>query len=67
MFGWLARRKAYDEAVHADARAMIDHYGEQAFFEARLRQHETDTIDNDRPPGHWERVKEEIRRMQKAR
>lgn len=68
MFKWLRRRKS-DPLVDADARAFIERCGSEAYFEARLRQHDDDVrvIDGNRPLGHWERVKEAIRKQQTGR
>lgn len=59
MFNWLRQRDADDPLVQSDARALIERFGADAYFEARLRQHDDDVrvIDGNRPPGHWERVK----------
>lgn len=64
MFDWLRRRRAEQELVESDARVFIERFGESAYFEARLRQHDdAGIIDANRPPYHWERVKDAIGRM----
>jgi hypothetical protein len=68
MFAWFARHAAYPALVEADARALIERFGEQAYSEARFRQHDApDVVDANRPAGHWEHVKETIRRMEGRR
>ena len=68
MFAWIKRRAAYRALVEADARALIEQFGEQAYSEARERQHfPPDTEVGNRPAHHWERVKEAIRRMEGGR
>lgn len=65
MFSWLRRGNSPDPLVESDARAMIERFGEDAYLEARLRQHDdVKVIDGNRPAGHWQRVKEAIRKMQ---
>jgi hypothetical protein len=63
MIGWFRRRAAYRALIEADAKALIEQFGEIAYLEARFRQHE-EIVDASRPAGHWERVKEAIRRME---
>lgn len=64
MIVWLRKRREYRALVERDAENMIARFGEDAYLEARLRQHDANrVIDGNRPPGHWERVKEEIRRQ----
>lgn len=55
---------ADDSLVQSDARALIERFGADAYFEARLGQHDDDVrvIDGNRPPGHWARVKRAIAR-----
>ena len=68
MSGWLRRRREARALVDSDAQALIERFGEDAYLEARLRQHDASrVIDVDRPPGHWERVKEAIRKQQGRR
>lgn len=68
MFAWLMRRRAYRALVEADAAALVARYGPDAYLEARLRSHrERDLIDGNRPPEHWARVKEAIRRRESQR
>ena len=44
--------------------AGVERFGEQAYSEARFRQHDApDVVDANRPVGHWERAKEAIRRI----
>jgi len=54
------RRRDARALIESDAQALIERFGEDAYLEARLRQHDTDAaiIDGNRPPGHWEWVKE---------
>jgi hypothetical protein len=64
MLSFFHRRAAYRALIEADAKALIERFGEQAYSEARFRQHEApDVVDANRPATHWERVKEAIRRM----
>jgi hypothetical protein len=66
MIGWLRRRAAYRVLMEADAKALIERFGEQAYSEARFRQHDApDVVEGNRPAGHWERVKEAIRRIER--
>ncbi len=68
MFAFFRRRAEYRAIIEADAKALIERFGEQAYSEARFRQHETpDIVDANRPPGHWERVKEAIRHIEAGR
>lgn len=68
MFDWLRRRKVARHLVASDARALVERFGAQAYLEARLRQHEQrDVFDGNRPPGHWERVKNAIDHAQRAK
>jgi hypothetical protein len=65
MIGWFRRRAEYRALIEADAKALIERFGEGAYSEARFRQHDApDVVDVNRPPGHWERVKEAIRRKE---
>jgi hypothetical protein len=66
MIGWFHRRAAYRAIIEADAKAQIEQFGEIAYLEARFRQHE-EIVDASRPAGHWERVKEAIRRIEAGR
>jgi hypothetical protein len=44
--------------------AGVERFGEQAYSEARFRQHDApDVVDANRAAGHWERAKEAIRRI----
>ena len=68
MIGWLRRRAEYRALIEADAKALIERFGDQAYSEARKRQHYQ--LDGDyvnRPEYHWERVKEAIRRIEAER
>jgi len=68
MSNWYRRRAAYRVIVEADAKALIERFGDQAYSEARKRQH--NQLDGDcvnRPEYHWERVKVAIRRIQRQR
>ena len=68
MINWFHRRAAYRALIEADAKALIEQFGEQAYSEARFRQHDApEVVDANRPVGHWERVKEAIRRMEGPR
>jgi hypothetical protein len=68
MFFFFRRRAAYRTLIEADAKALIERFGEQAYSEARFRQHDApDVVDANRPAGHWECVKEAIRRMEGRR
>ena len=68
MIGWFHRRAAYRALIEADAKALIERFGEQAYSEARFRQHDApDVVDANRPVGHWERVKEAIRQIESRR
>jgi hypothetical protein len=60
------RRVAYRALIEADATALIERFGELAYSEARFRQHD-EVVDANRPAGHWERVKEAIRRIETRR
>jgi hypothetical protein len=65
MIGWFRCRAAYSALIEADAKALIERFGDQAYSEARFRQHDApDVVDVNRPAGHWERVKEAIRRIE---
>ena len=65
MIGWFRRRAEYRALIEADAKALIERFGEQAYSEARFRQHDApDILDANRPADHWERVKEAIRRIE---
>ena len=65
MFNWLRRRKVLRELIESNARALIERFGDAGYVQARLRQHDAlQVIDGYRPPGHWERVKEAIRKQQ---
>ena len=39
MIGWFRRRAEYHALIEADAKALIERFGEQAYSEARFRQH----------------------------
>jgi hypothetical protein len=68
MFSWFRGRAEYRALIEADARALIERFGEQAYSEARFRQHDApDVVDANRPAGHWGRVKEAIRRSEARR
>ena len=63
----LRRRKKSVSWVHKDADDFISALGDQAYFEARNRaQRDKTTVDGDRPPGHWTRVKLEIAKRQEV-
>jgi hypothetical protein len=64
VIGWLRRRAAYRALIESDAKVLIERFGEAAYSEARFRQHDApDVVDANRPAGHWEWVKEAIRRI----
>lgn len=64
MFNWLRRRKP-SLLVESDAHALIERFGKGAYLEAHIRQREAKhAIGGNRPPGHWEQVKEAIRKEQ---
>jgi hypothetical protein len=68
MIGWFRRRAEYRALIEADAKALIERFGEHAYSEARFRQHDApDIVDANRPASHWERVKEAIRRIESRR
>ncbi|TLG77815.1 hypothetical protein [Methylocystis sp. B8] len=68
MLNWLRRRSISRALVESDAHALIERFGEDAYLEARLRQHNDErVIDGNRPLGHWERVKEAIRKRRERR
>ena len=68
MSNWHSRRAAYRVIVEADAKALIERFGDQAYSEARKRQHAApDIVDVNRPEYHWERVKVAIRRIERQR
>jgi hypothetical protein len=64
-FAWFHRRAEYRALIETDTKALIDRLGEQAYSEARERQH-FPPFDEDanRTEHHWERAKEAIRRME---
>ena len=65
MIGWFRHRAEYRALIEADAKALMERFGESAYSEARFRQHDApDVVDANRPADHWERVKEAIRRME---
>jgi hypothetical protein len=68
MSNWYRRRAAYRVIVEADAKALIERFGEQAYSKARFRQHDApNVVDATRPEYHWERVKVAIRRIERQR
>jgi hypothetical protein len=68
MIGWFRRRAEYRALIEADAEALMERFGENAYSEARFRQHDApDVVDANRPAGHWERVKEAIRQIENRR
>ena len=68
MIGWFRRRAECRALIEADAKALIEQFGEEACSEARFRQHDApDVVDANRPVGHWERVKEAIRQIESRR
>jgi hypothetical protein len=65
LISWLRRRKESAELVREDADNFISSFGDQAYYEARDRaRRDKATIDGNRPPGHWTRVKLEIAKRQ---
>jgi hypothetical protein len=68
MINWLRRRAAYRALIEADAKALIEQFGERAYSEARDRQHYPPGGDDaNRPAHHWERVKDAIQRIEARR
>ena len=62
MLQWWRRRRAL---VEADARNLMERFGERAHQEARLRvvdARRNSVIDANRPACHWERVRRVIAR-----
>jgi hypothetical protein len=58
MFGWLERKRRYRALVEQDADDLVARYGDGAYSEAGIRSRlDRDTIDADRPAGHWSEVK----------
>jgi hypothetical protein len=61
MIAWLRKRREYRALVECDAAELIECFGESAYYEARERaHHQPETIDANRPPGHWAQVQAEI-------
>jgi hypothetical protein len=68
MLNWLRHRATHRALIESDAKALIERFGEQAYSEARFRQHDApEVVDANRPAGHWERVKEAIRWLEGRR
>ncbi len=62
MLNWLRRRKIARALVNP-TRALLERFGDGAYLEARLRHGDAlHVVDGNRPPGHWEKVKEAIRK-----
>lgn len=62
---WLRARQERRALVDSDARDLIARFGDQAYYEARMRDFDelrNATVDANRPPGHWSRVKYEVAR-----
>lgn len=63
---WSRRRLDRDRLVQADARSLVERFGERAYDVARGRvveAHRGTVLDLDRPPGHWTRVKVRVAEM----
>ena len=65
---WLTARlfRTADTLVEADARALIDQHGIQAYGVARWRAHQVGTgklVDDSRPSGHWRAVSRRVARL----
>jgi hypothetical protein len=61
MLRWLAKRREYCALIERDATDLMDRFGVYAYSEAGIRSRmEPETIDGNRPKGHWSRVKGEI-------
>ena len=68
MLNCLRRRTISRALVESDARALIERFGDDAYLEALLRRYDASrVIDANRPLGHWEKVKDAIRRLQSRR
>jgi hypothetical protein len=63
LLGFLWRRADWKTAVVSDARRLMEHFNERAYFEARERVRGR-CIDGIRPKRHWIAVKLEIARQQ---
>jgi hypothetical protein len=64
-FRWIKRLRRNRHLVTNDAERLIARFGADAYEEARARIHadrEQRVIDIDRPSGHWDKVRLEIRR-----
>lgn len=64
-FAWLEMRRKKRALIDSDAAAMIEEFGPAAYTEARrwvIAELNHKVIDADRPPGHWARVRAEVRR-----
>lgn len=60
---WLLRRHGAQTLIESGATALIERFGDVAYLEARLRQHdEGDVREEHYPAGHRELVKEATRR-----
>jgi hypothetical protein len=67
-FAWLKKRREERALIESDADAMIETFGDDAYLEARrwvVAELAYKVIDADRPPGHWARVRAEVRRRVK--
>lgn len=63
---WRQRRRDAVALVEADARALIEQHGVQAYGVAGWRAHEArpgKVIDDARPAGHWRAVKRMVAKM----
>lgn len=62
---WLERRRRERELIDNDATAFIERFGEAAYDRARdwvIGELAYKVVDQDRPAGHWQKVRAEIRR-----
>jgi hypothetical protein len=61
MIRWLRRRREARALIERDADDLMARFGNQAYSEAGIRAYlEPETIDGNRSPGHWSRVKAAI-------
>jgi hypothetical protein len=61
MIGWLKRRREARALIERDADDLVARFGKQAYSQAGIRAFlEPETVDGNRPLGHWSRVKAAI-------
>lgn len=61
---WIGRKPS--PLVEADARSLIEDYGDQAYGVARWRALQIDrgkVIDDSRPPAHWHAVRRRVAKL----